>query len=119
MIWCDGLSLEDWEERAELNGDDAYLHGNCEEWVLDHYQHGDIPVIWNHFDESVGKVCLIHCFIKRENKYVDVRGETDDIEDIEEGFDYCYDSDKYYCRDLDDYKCMIRKICGYRSKRWK
>lgn len=116
--WCNGLTLEEWDELAS-NDDATYLHGKCDEWVLEHYQPGDIPVIWNHFDENIGKVCLVHCFIKKGNKFVDVRGETDDLKDVEEGFEYWSDNAMYYCDDLADYKRMIRKICGYRSKKWK
>ena len=119
MQWCNGLDPDDWYEQAKLNGNDIYLHGKCDEWVLDHYQPGDIPVIWNNFDPQIGKVCLVHCYIQRGDKYVDVRGETNDIKDVEEGFDYWPDNDTYECKDLDEYKRMIRKICHYRSKKWK
>lgn len=116
-MWCDGLELEEWEEKYD--DESIYLHGKCDEWVLENYQEGDIPVIWNEYDEDMGKVVLIHCYIIRNGKYVDIRGETDDIEDMEEGFDYGYDTGKYLCENLEEYKRMIRKICHYRNKKWK
>lgn len=118
MEWCDGLTQEEWERRHENDAID-YLHGHCDEWVLENYQEGDIPVIWNHFNEEIGRVSLIHCYIIRDGKYVDVRGETTNIEDVEEGFDYYYDNDTYECNSLEEYKMMIRKICRYRNKKWK
>lgn len=117
-MWCDGLELEEWEALHE-NDPINYLHGHCDEWVLENYQDGDIPVIWNEFNENIGKVALIHCYIIRGDKFLDVRGETEWLEDIEEGFDYWHDNDIYHCKDLDEYKMMIRKICHYRSKKWK
>ncbi len=117
-MWCDGLDLEEWEELHEHDKID-YLHGHCDEWVLEHFQDGDIAVIWNEFREEIGKVALIHCYIVRNGKYLDVRGETESIEDVEEGFDYGCDNDTYECCSLEEYKRMIRKICHYRSKKWK
>lgn len=117
-MWCNGLDLEDWENLQERRVID-YLHGCCDEWVLENYQNGDIPVIWNEFNDQLGKVCLIHCYIIRNGKYIDVRGETENIEDMKEGFDYWCDNDFYHCKDLEEYKRMIRKICHYRSKKWK
>ena len=102
-MWCDGLELEEWEN---MQGNDKinYLHGHCDKWVLENYQDGDIPVIWNEFNEEIKKVCLIHCYIIRNGKYIDVRGETEHIEDIKEGFDYWRDNDFYHCKLLKSLK---------------
>lgn len=117
-MWCNGLDLEEWEDSCSKE-ESNYLHGHCDEWVLEHFQDGDIAVIWNEFSEEIGKVVLVHCYIIRDGKYLDVRGETESIEDVEEGFDYGYDNDTYECNSLEEYKMMIRKICHYRSKKWK
>ena len=116
-MWCNGLDLEEWEDSCSKE-ESYYLHGNCDTWVLENYQAGDIPVIWNEFDEDIGKVCIIHCYILRNGYYVDVRGKTDNIEDVIEGFDYGYDNAAFYCKDLEEYKKTIRQICHYRSKKW-
>ena len=105
-MWCEGLTLEEWEEKHDNDPVD-YLHGACDEWVLANYKEGDIPVIWSDYDEEMGKVVLIHCFLIRDGKYLDVRGETESIEDIEDGFDYWSEDDKYYCADLNEFKRMI------------
>lgn len=117
-MWCNGLELEEWEDSCSKE-ESNYLHGHCDEWVLENYRDGDIPVIWNEFNGGLEKVCLVHCYIIRDGKYIDVRGETENIEDMEEGFDYWSDNDTYHCKDLEEYKRMIRKICHYRSKKWK
>ena len=117
LTWCQGLKLEEWEEKHE-NDKVKYLHGYCDKWVLKNYQDGDIPVIWNEFNEELGKVCLIHCYIIRNGKYIDVRGETENIEDIKEGFDYWPDNNDYQCKNLKEYKNMIRKICHCKKKKW-
>ena len=120
--WCEGLSFESWEEKHEsediLMG---YLHGCCDEWVLENYQDGDKPIIWNHFDYDMEDICLVHCFIKRGDMYLDVRGATMNIENIKEGFeDLCSDDNSFYeCKNLEEYKAMIRKICEYTDEKWK
>lgn len=118
-MWCEGLNPEDWDEIHDSDELDNYLHGKCDEWVLENYKEGDIPVIWNEFDEEIGKVSLIHCYLIRNGLYIDVRGETDDIEKIKDGFDYGYENDTYECKDLEEYKAMIRKICHYKDKKWR
>lgn len=114
--WLDGDDLEELEKIEPYLGEVAigqYLHGCCDEWVLEHFQPGDVAVVWNEFSEDIGKVCLIHCYIQRGDVFLDVRGETDDEELVEEGFDYGYDNEKVYCDTLEVYKEVIRDICGY------
>lgn len=117
-MWYNGLDLEEWKDSYSKK-ESNYLHGNCDEWVLGHFQEGDIAVIWNEFNEDIQRVALIHCYIVRDGKYLDIRGETENIEDVEEGFDYWNDNDKYECNSLEEYKRIIREICHYRSKKWK
>lgn len=47
-MWCNGLDLEEWEDSCSKE-ESNYLHGHCDEWVLENYRDGDIPVIWNEF----------------------------------------------------------------------
>lgn len=105
-------------ERVEELGLEHYLHGDCDDWVLENFKDGDIAIIWNEYNYEVNKVVLIHCYIKRGNLFVDVRGETTDEELIEDGYDYGYDNGKVYCNSIEEYKMWIRKICRYRSKKW-
>lgn len=118
--WFDENALEKLEvscpEKAKEI--DYYLHGNCDEWVLENFQDGDTAVIWNEFDPGIGKICLIHCYIQRQDVFLDVRGETADKNLIEDGFDYGYIHDKIYCSSLEEYKSWIRNICGYEDKKW-
>ena len=96
------------------------LHGCCDEWVLEHFKDGDIAIIWNTFNDDLNKVCLVHCYIRRDNKFVDVRGSTSNEADIEEGFeDFVWDdSGRLYCKSLEEFKSAIRKICGYTDQKW-
>lgn len=107
------------EEKLEKLGLDNYLHGDCDEWVLENFKEGDVAVIWNEYNEDIDKVCLVHCYIKRGNLFIDVRGETVEEELIEDGFECGSDNGKIYCNSLEEYKQWIRKICHYRSKKWK
>ena len=40
------------------------------------------------------------------------------FEDIKEGFDYWPDNNDYQCKNLKEYKNMIRKICHCKKKKW-
>lgn len=74
-------------ERKIINKDD-YLHGYCHQWVLDNYKNGDKIFIITDYDYDIESEALVHCGIYRHNKYIDVRGEFDNIEDILDEFDY-------------------------------
>ena len=118
--WFDDDALEELKvscpEKAEEI--DYYLHGNCDEWVLEHFRDGDIAVIWNEFDLGIGKIALIHCYIQRQDVFLDVRGEAVDEKLITGGFDYGFLHEKIYCSSLEEYKSWIRNICGYEDKKW-
>lgn len=118
--WLDEDDLEELDEvRPDLlDAISYYLHGNCENWVLENFQPGDIAVVWNEFDDDIGKVALVHCYIQRGEAFLDVRGETDDEELVEEGFDYGYEHGKVYCETLEEYKKVIRDICGFDDEKW-
>ena len=112
-MWCKGLSLEEWEEQA-TDAEEYYLHGKCHLWVLNNLKEGDIAVIWNTFDEDLGEVVLIHCYIKRGNCYLDVRGKTTDEDKMEEGFEdfYTYDVGNVECKSKKEYMSWLDKILG-------
>lgn len=113
-LWMEGLDEEEWEEKH----DDiiCYLHGKCDEWVLKNFKEGDVIIVWNEYDYEREAHVLIHCFIKRDGSYVDVRGITDNIEEIKDGFDYSEDNDLYECYDKTSFKEFIRKTFGYEVK---
>ena len=121
-MWCENLSFEDWEEKYDCNEKImTYLHGKCDLWVLENYHCDDIPIILCHYDEDMGKLSLIHCFIKRDDFFVDIRGKTLDINNVLMGFeDFCGFNDTYIeCTSLEDFKSHIRTICGYTDEIWK
>lgn len=117
MEWLEGLEYEEWEDRYPEK--DIYLHGKCDEWVLENFKPGDIAVIWNEFNPHINRVCIIHCYIKRNNGYVDVRGFTKDLQEIQEPYDWYPDNSTYECTDIEEFKQIIRKICGYTDKKWR
>lgn len=85
-MWCDGLSLEEWENNHEDDGNIEYLHGICHEWVIENAMRHDKYVLITETREN--KICIMHCCILRNGKYVDVRGETSSFNDIIDAFDY-------------------------------
>lgn len=120
-MWCDNLTQEEWYDKYDTNEKIMRnLHGKCDEWALKNYKHGDTFIIWNHYNEELEKVSLVHCFLKRNDMYVDVRGETTNIELVKEGFEYNEDDNNFYpCETISEYKHMIRHICGYKDDIWK
>ena len=86
-MWCEGLDQEEWEELHE-NDEKDYLHGYCDDWVNENYQKGDICIAITEYDYEVECICLMHSCLFRNGMYLDVRGETDDFEDVLDGFDY-------------------------------
>lgn len=86
-MWCEGLSLSDWKTKYRNNKDYHYLHGNCDDWVINHCKDGDTLMVISGEDEKQTYLYLVHCFIMRNGKYMDVRGETNKIEDILEDFE--------------------------------
>lgn len=66
----------------------SYLHGKCHEWAIGHYQEGDKCVAILEEREGANTMCLMHSCLLRNGNYVDVRGETDDFDDVIEAFDY-------------------------------
>ena len=94
------------EEDLEKLKLDIYLHGLCHEWVKDNYKENDKAIIISEFNEDFGVTTLIHCCILRDNKFIDVRGETDDINEILEPFDY-FDYEMFSYNDLETFLEMI------------
>ena len=97
--WCEGLSLKEWEEKHENNDKiNMYLHGYCQTWAVMHFRKGDsIQCI---MEDRSGKPGLMHCLLVRHNKYMDVRGTTDDFAEVLDGFDY----GEYWVQNFDDLK---------------
>lgn len=109
-MWCEGLSQSEWDEKYDDNDEIiAYLHGRCNDWVQKNYQKGDKCLILTEYDEDVGKVCLLHCCLIRNEKYVDVRGETNSFDALLDDFDEGeYDVEEY--DSLDEFSKRIQQI---------
>lgn len=117
-MWLDGLEYEDWERKHEHDGLLWAVHGGCDEWALNNYKEGDTLVVWNQYNYDLEKVELIHCYIIRNDLYVDARGETDDFDELIDEFDYDIDNGHYKCKDINEFKKMIKEICDYKDKKW-
>jgi|GEM_PF-6046282 len=81
-----------------------YLHGRCDEYALKKYQDGDIFIIVTEYDEDINRICLMHCFLKREDKYIDARGILNTINDVLDEFNINDDDINRY-DEYDIYKC--------------
>lgn len=86
-IWCDGESFEDWEEANEDTKKYEELHGVCHEFALQHSKVGDKYIVWLTQNEEVGRLTLIHCFIQRDDVFIDTRGATRNKKAVYEGFE--------------------------------
>ena len=114
-MWCDGLSLEEWERKHE--DDEIYLHGLCHEWVLENALHYDKFVILTEHRDETENIGLLHCYIIRNDKYVDVRGETENINDILDGFDYG-EFNTLIFTSIDDFVSKCEEIFGEKISIW-
>ena len=79
-----------------------FLHGNCQQWVIDNFRQGDIIVVIQEWDWEIDETCLAHALLKRNGRYLDVRGFMDTMDEVLEEFD-CDDSDVLYYDKLDDF----------------
>ena len=80
-----------------------YLHGNCQDWVIDNYQEGDTVVVIREYDYDIDETCMVHSLLKRDGKFLDVRGYMDDMDEVLEEFD-CDDSDVLELDNLKEFK---------------
>ena len=81
---------------------EEFLHGNCHQWVIDNFRHGDIIVVIQEYDWEIDETCLAHALLKRNGRYLDVRGFMDTMDEVLEEFD-CDDSDVLYYDNLEDF----------------
>lgn len=88
---------EDYNDEYE-----EFLHGNCHQWVIDNFRHGDIIVVIQEWDWEIGETCLAHALLKRNGRYLDVRGFMNTMDEVLEEFD-CDDSDVLYYDKLEDF----------------
>lgn len=109
------LYKNNYEKLEEIR---RFLHGYCDEWVLNNFRPNDTAIIWCDYDDVTNKTYLIHCYIIRNGYFVDIRGKTKSIELIEEEYDYGEFERKIYCTTLEEFKAHIRNICGYLDNKW-
>lgn len=99
------------EEELENLGSNliTYLHGKCDEWVLGNYKDSDKILVILEFDYNINRDCLLHCCLIRDGNFIDVRGETSNLDDVLDGFDY----DEYSvlcCENKDSFKTILKRI---------
>lgn len=89
-----------------------YLYGRCDEFALAlNKMFGYAIILWLDYIEK--KEVLVHAFnvLEKEGKryYVDVRGITDNIEDITSSFDY-YEDPEFKEYSLDESQKILSNI---------
>lgn len=92
-----------------------YLHGICHEFSLALNEiFGYDIVLWVNYDEEIEGNILIHSFniFGHEGKtyYADVRGITDNIENITEGFDYLEEIESPFGYNNEVAKSILKEI---------
>lgn len=111
-MWCNGLDLEEWLEDVATEDEQFALHGNCHQWVKEHFQEGDEILIITALDDDYDFDHIVHCFLYRDDMFIDVRGQTPCFEDVMEGFDDYYEdwSGEYNCYNLKEFKKILLKL---------
>ena len=85
-----------------INEDLDYLHGHCDRWCVENFKNGDKIIaftqLWSDWGEEPldgNDEHLIHSLLYRNEKYIDVTGEYDDIYELMDNFDE-YPDDCYF-----------------------
>lgn len=68
--------------------EDDYLYGLCHQWALDNSVDGDKFFAIIEYDDGIERNALLHSGIFRDDKYIDVSGSYDSLEDVLDNFDY-------------------------------
>lgn len=97
------------EEELENLKLDIYLHGICHQWVKENYKENDEIIILTEIDYETGRIFLIHCCLFRNEEYLDVRGNTNDLEEVLEGFDY-YNYEENKINNLEEFMKIINDL---------
>lgn len=64
-----------------------YLHGYCNEWVVDNFKNGDKILAFIEYDYDIESCTLLHVCLYRNGLYLDVRGYMQTEEDVLNDFD--------------------------------
>jgi hypothetical protein len=107
IMWCDNLSQEEWDEKYDSTDEESFLHGECNIWLNQHYEKGDKCVALTEQREC--GTSLMHCCLLRNGEYIDVRGNTDNIDDVIDAFDYGWYNIETY-ETLDDFNERMREL---------
>lgn len=91
------------------NEEPDYLHGECQQWVINNFKPGDLIIVFQEYDYDIDKTCMAHSLIFRNNKYIDARGEMDDIEEVLDEFD-CTDDDMLEFKTLKQFKTYLKNM---------
>ena len=91
------------------------LHGLCHQWCIDNFKVGDEIVALTEYDDDIEDDALLHCYLFRNNEFGDVRGFTDNFEEMMEDFDY-YDFTEWSFKNVTDFKNFLDEMkISYKS----
>jgi hypothetical protein len=108
-MWCEGLSLNEWEQKYDDTKELSYLHGRCDEWLVKNYRKHDKCVTITEYRDKLDRLCLMHCCLLRDDEYIDVRGNTKNFQEIIDAFDYGEYNVEIY-NTLNDFKEKMKQL---------
>ena len=97
------------DEEDLTDEEDYFLHGNCHQWCINNFKSGDEIIALVEYDEDIEKDALLHSFIKRNGQFCDVRGCTNNFDNILDIFDYG-EFDDYVFKSVDAFKKFLEKM---------
>lgn len=114
--WCEGLSSDEWEEKYDSTEKMRFLHGRCDQWLNSYFQEGDKCIAITEYRNELDGLGLLHCCLLRNGKYKDVRGETENFQDVLDTFDYGeYNIETYDClKDFNNRLFSLEKSFKFR-----
>lgn len=92
-----------------------FLHGKCEKFALALNEiFGYKIILWTNYDYDLKTNVLIHAFNVFEHNgktyYADIRGVTDDLNEITNGYDYSQELIEPCCYDNEGAKQILIKL---------
>jgi hypothetical protein len=86
-MWLEGLTLKQWEDKYDHTEEIEYFHYCYHEWVAENFKPGDKCIAIIEYKSGLGE-CLMYSCLLRDGKYLDVRGDTENFDDVIDGLDY-------------------------------
>ena len=112
-MWRNGLTQDEWESSVSYENF-CLFHSFPDDWIAKNFKDGDKVMLIFTGDDDTGEDAFLHCCLMRDGKYMDVRGETDDLEEVLDGLEHniCNYVGVQECTDVNEFQRELEKMGG-------